>query len=156
MMKTNAILTLEALNIPYQLQEYDVNSGVPVTASTLGQTRIPLKQSFKTLVLRGDCLGVLLAVLPLHTQLSFKALAQCSLNQNTRLVPRSEVESLTGYEPGEVTALACRCSYPVFVDRRAEDLEQIWVSAGKPNLIVGLAPIDYLQLVQGSFAAIAK
>lgn len=25
---TNAILALEALNIPYQLQEYDVNSGV--------------------------------------------------------------------------------------------------------------------------------
>jgi Cys-tRNA(Pro)/Cys-tRNA(Cys) deacylase len=67
-----------------------------------------------------------------------------------------ELQSLTGYIRGGVTALAAKKDYPVFVDETAELFEVISVSAGTRGLQILLAPSDYLRAAKGTLAALAQ
>jgi Cys-tRNA(Pro)/Cys-tRNA(Cys) deacylase len=92
---------------------------------------LPLEQVWKTLVARGDRTGVLLAVPPGSAQLDLKALARVSGDRRVETVPLKEVQSLTGYLRGGVTALAGKKDYPVFVDETIELFEVVSVRAVK-------------------------
>jgi Cys-tRNA(Pro)/Cys-tRNA(Cys) deacylase len=71
-------------------------------------------------------------------------------------VPLKEVQPLTGYIRGGVTALACKREYPVWVDEFAQVYDVISVSAGLRGEQILLAPGDYVRAVNGQFAQIAK
>ena len=75
---------------------------------------MPPEQVFKTLVARGDKHGVCLAVVPGNCELDLKALARATGDKKIDTVPLKEVEPLTGYIRGGVTALACKKNYPVY------------------------------------------
>ena len=53
-----------------------------------------------------------------------------------------EVQPLTGYIRGGVTALACKKDYPVTTDEAAQRLDLIWVSAGQRGLHILIKPDD--------------
>ncbi|MEO0538795.1 MAG: Cys-tRNA(Pro) deacylase [Cyanobacteria bacterium P01_A01_bin.123] len=155
-MKTNAVRVLDTLRIPYRLLEYSVDPNDLSAESVAVKIGLPPEQVFKTLVARGDRAGVCLAVIPASTQLDLKTLAQVSGNRKIETVALKEVQPLTGYIRGGVTALACKKDYPVYVDEWIEAFEQIAVSAGRRGTMIQLAPDDYLKAVQGSVGAIAK
>jgi len=67
---------------------------------------LPAEQVFKTLVAQGDRNGICLAVIPGNSELDLKALAEASGNRSIHLVPVKDLQSLTGYVRGGVTALA--------------------------------------------------
>ena len=117
---------------------------------------LPAEQVFKTLVARGDRTGVLLAVVPGDAELDLKALARLSGDRRVELVPLREVQPLTGYVRGGVTALACKKDYPVFADETLELFDSISVSSGLRGLQILLAPADYLRAVRATLGAIAK
>ncbi len=155
-MKTNAIRILESLGIAYELREYDVDPHDLAAESVAQKVGLPPEQVFKTLVTRGDKTGILLAVIPGNMHLDLKALAQVSGNRKVDPVPLKDVQPLTGYIRGGVTAIACKKSYPVYLDELAEIFDCISVSAGMRGLQVLLHPTDYLQAVQGVVGAIAQ
>ena len=72
------------------------------------------------------------------------------------MVPLKEVQAVTGYIRGGVTALACKNDYPVYIDELAEICDVISVSAGIRGLQILLAPADYIRVVKGTVAAISK
>lgn len=72
------------------------------------------------------------------------------------MAPLKEVQTLTGYIRGGVTALAAKREYPVIVDEFAALYERIAVSAGVRGAQILLAPDDYVRAVSGRYAAIAK
>jgi Cys-tRNA(Pro)/Cys-tRNA(Cys) deacylase len=74
---------------------------------------LPPEQVFKTLAVEGDRNG-----------------------------PLKEVQALTGYIRGGVTALACKKDYPVYIDELAEICDVISVSAGIRGLQILIAPAD--------------
>ncbi|WP_244913208.1 YbaK/EbsC family protein [Phormidesmis priestleyi] len=111
---------------------------------------------FKTLVVRGDRTGILLAVIPGNSQLDLKALAQVSGDRKVETVPLKEVQSLTGYIRGGMTALACKKDYPVFVDELIEVFDVIAISAGVRGTQILLAPADYLRAVKGTVGMISQ
>lgn len=155
-MKTNAVRVLDGMNIPYELREYEVDIE-DLSAETAAQKiGLPPEQVFKTLVVRGDRTGIILAVIPGNTQLDLKALASLSSNRKVETVSLKEVQPLTGYIRGGVTALACKKDYPVFVDELIEIFDVISVSAGKRGLQILLAPAHYLQAVKGIVGAISQ
>jgi Cys-tRNA(Pro)/Cys-tRNA(Cys) deacylase len=117
---------------------------------------LPAEQVFKTLVARGDRTGVLLAVVPGNAELDLKALARLSGDRKVDVVPLREVQPLTGYVRGGVTALACRKDYPVFADETVELFDRISVSSGTRGTQILLAPADYLRAVHARVGAIAK
>lgn len=155
-LKTNAVRMLDTLGIAYELHEYAIDP-TDLAAETVAQkVGLPPEQVFKTLVVRGDRTGVILAVIPGNTQLDLKALAQLSGNRKVETVPLKEVQPLTGYIRGGVTALACKKDYPVYVDELAEVFEVISISAGVRGTQIFLAPADYLRAVQATVGAISQ
>ena len=117
---------------------------------------LPAEQVFKTLVARGDKNGVCFAVVPGDQQLDLKALAQLTGDKKIDTVPLKEVQPLTGYIRGGVTALAAKKSYPVFADETIELFDVVSVSAGIRGAQLVLAPADYLRATGAKVGPIAK
>ncbi|MFN7924241.1 MAG: Cys-tRNA(Pro) deacylase [Bryobacteraceae bacterium] len=155
-MKTNAIRQLDKLGIHYELREYEVDPNDLAAETVAAKVGMPPEQVFKTLVARGDRNGVCLAVIPGNSLLDLKALAQATGDRKVDTVPLAEVQNLTGYIRGGVTALACKKDYPVWVDETAQLWDVISISGGQRGLQILLAPDDYLRAVNAAYAAIAK
>src|SRR5882672_4048270 len=105
-MKTNAVRMLDTAKIAYELREYEVDPEDLSAETVAAKVNLPLEQVFKTLVVRGDRNGVCLAVVPGNNEVDEKALARLTGDRKTELVPVKEVQNLTGYIRGGVTALA--------------------------------------------------
>jgi len=141
-MKTNAARILDSMGIPYELRDYEVDPNDLTAERVAEKIGLPLSQVFKTLVARGDRNGVCLAVVPADGQLNLKALARLTGDRKVDTVPLKEVQPLTGYIRGGVTALACKKDYPVFVDETVELFDCISVFAGSLNKQILIEPAD--------------
>jgi Cys-tRNA(Pro)/Cys-tRNA(Cys) deacylase len=155
-MKTNAVRLLDTLGIRYELREYEVDPAELEAETVARKIGLPPEQVFKTLVARGDRNGVCLAVVPANMELDEKALARLAGDRKVELAPLKEVQPLTGYVRGGVTALACKREYPVFVDETAQLFDAISVSAGARGMQIVLGPADYLAAVHGIAGAITR
>ena len=140
--KTNAVRLLERLGIPFELRAYEVDPEDLAAETVARKVGLPPEQVFKTLVARGDKHGVCLAVVPGDCELDLKALAKATGDKKTDTVPLKEVEPLTGYIRGGVTALACKKPYPVYLDETAQLFDVISISAGMRGLQILIAPDD--------------
>jgi Cys-tRNA(Pro)/Cys-tRNA(Cys) deacylase len=98
--KTNAIRMLEKAGLTFRVASYEVDeedlSGIHV-AQTLG---LPVEQVVKTLVLKGDKTGFLVACIPVETELDLKTLAAVSGNKSCEMISVRELLPLTGYIRG--------------------------------------------------------
>ncbi len=155
-MKTNAARLLDGLGISYELREYEVDPDDLAAESVAEKIGLPPEQVFKTLVARGDRNGVCMAVVPANTELDLKALAEAHEDRKMQLVPLKEVQPLTGYIRGGVTALGAKKAYPVYLDETAELFDMISVSAGVRGTQMLLAPADYIRAVGAKIAAIGR
>jgi Cys-tRNA(Pro)/Cys-tRNA(Cys) deacylase len=116
----------------------------------------PPEQVFKTLVARGDRNGVVMAVIPGDQELNLKALAIAAGERKIQLVPVKELQALTGYIRGRVTALAAKRDFPVYVDETIELFDIVSTSAGIRGLQILISPADYLRATKGMIAALAQ
>ncbi len=155
-MKTNAARLLDSQGIRYELREYPVNPDDLAAESVAAKIGLPAEQVFKTLVLRGDRNGVCLAVVPGDAEVDEKALARLTGDRRVEMVPLKEVQGLTGYIRGGVTALAGKRDYPVFIDETVDLFDIISISAGIRGTQILLSPGDYVRAVKGTTGAIAR
>ena len=153
--KTNAARQLDNLGIRYELREYEVDPEHLEAELVADKIGMPYEKVFKTLLLRGDVNGLCLAVIPANAEVDLKALADASGNRKMHMVPLREVQPLTGYIRGGVTALACKKPYPVFIDTSAQHQDVISVSAGVRGMQILLKPEDYVRAVGAEYAGIA-
>ena len=155
-MKTNAARILDGLGIAYELRDYEVDPNDLDAETVARKVGMPAEQVFKTLVARGDRNGVCLAVVPGNAMLDLKLLAKLTGDRKVDTVTLKEVQPLTGYIRGGVTALGCKKAYPVFVDETIELFDQVAVSAGVRGTQIILKPADYLQATGATVGPIAK
>ena len=153
--KTNAARLLDQLGIIYELREYEVDPEDLAAESVAAKVGLPPEQVFKTLVARGDRNGICIAVIPGNAELDVKILAASSGDRKIQLVPVKELQSLTGYVRGGVTALAGKKDYPVYVDETIQLFDLISISAGVRGLQILLAPGDYLKATRGTLASLS-
>lgn len=155
MAKTNAARLLDRAGIRYELREYAVDENhlsAPHVAAAIG---MPPEQVFKTLVVRGDRTGVLMACIPANAELDLKALAAASGNKKVELVAVKEVLSLTGYIRGGVSPIGARKPYPLYLDETADLWDTLSVSAGLRGCQLVLAPGDLARVTEARTCAIA-
>src|SRR3954463_15494241 len=119
MAKSNAVRLLEERKIPYELREYEVDPSDLSAESVAEKIGLPPDQVFKTLVVKGDRNGVFMAVVPGNAELDLKALAKLSGDRRVEMVPLKDVQPLTGYIRGGVTALAAKRDFAVYLDETA-------------------------------------
>jgi Cys-tRNA(Pro)/Cys-tRNA(Cys) deacylase len=155
-MKTNAARLLDSLGIRYEIREYEVDPDDLAAESVARKVGLPAEQVFKTLVARGEKKGVVFAVVPGDQQLDLKALAKLAGDKSIDTVALKEVQPLTGYIRGGVTALAAKKDYPVFVDETIELFDEISISAGTRGAQLILSPADYLRATKAEVGPIAK
>ena len=147
---------LDQLGIHYNVREYDVDPNDLAAETVAAKVGLPAEQVFKTLAVRGDREGVCLAVIPGNYELDVKSLAAVTGDRKCEMVPLKEVQSVTGYIRGAVTALAGRKTYPVILDETAELHDVISVSAGQRGMQLLLAPADYIRAVNARIAEISR
>jgi Cys-tRNA(Pro)/Cys-tRNA(Cys) deacylase len=154
--KTNAVRVLDGLGIKYELREYEVDPRDLSAETVAAKIGLPPEQLFKTLAVRGDRNGISLAVISANEELDFKALAHQTGDRKVEMLPLKEVQGVTGYIRGGVTALACKKDYPVYIDELAEICEVISISAGVRGLQILLTPADYIRAVKARVVPITK
>ena len=159
MSKTNAARLLDQLGIHYELREYEVDPEDLAAETVAAKIGFPPEQVFKTLVARPSGSksrhAVCMAVIPGDQELDLKALAAAAREKKMDLVPVKELQALTGYIRGGVTALGAKREFPVFVDELIELFDVISISAGMRGLQILLAPADYLRATKGTIAALS-
>ena len=155
-MKTNATRILDTLGIRYELREYEVDPEDLAAETVARKIGLPPEQVFKTLVVRGDRGGVYLAVVPGNQELDAKALAKITGDRRVEVAPLKEVQQLTGYIRGGVTALGGKKDFPVFLDETVYLFDVISVSAGLRGTQILIAPEHYIRAVSAQVAAIAR
>ena len=153
--KTNAARFLDQIGICYELRQYEVDPGDLAAETVAAKIGLPSGQLFKTLVAQGDGHGICMAVIPGDTELDLRALAAASGNRKIQLVPVKDLQKLTGYIRGGVTAIAAKKAYPVYADKRIERFDLISISAGTRGLQILLSPADYLRVAKATLASIA-
>ena len=158
--KTNAARLLDQLGIKYELREYEVDPEDLAAETVAAKIGFPPEQVFKTLVARPagskNPHSACMAVIPGDQELDLKALATAAGEKKMDLVPVKELQALTGYIRGGVTALGSKREFPVFVDELIELFDLVSISAGIRGMQILLAPADYLRATKGTIAALAQ
>jgi Cys-tRNA(Pro)/Cys-tRNA(Cys) deacylase len=145
MKKTNASRILDKLKIPYEILEYEVDEQDLSAENAAKKMEQPLKQVFKTLVIRGDKTGILVACIPGEVELNLKALASISGNKKIAMVHLKEIKSLTGYIRGGVSPLGMKKNYSTYIDESAFQFPFIIFSAGVRGLQLKVDPNNLLK-----------
>jgi Cys-tRNA(Pro)/Cys-tRNA(Cys) deacylase len=151
-MKTNGARILEALGIPFELHEYEVDPNDLSAVSVARKIGMPPEQVFKTLLTTGGPGIYVFAVIPGDAELDFKKLARAAGLRKAEMVHLKEVQPLTGYVRGGVTVFGAKKAYPVFVDETVILFDKISVSAGARGTQLILTPDDYLRAAQAQGA----
>lgn len=153
--KTNAARVLDRLKVRYTLVGYEVDPADLSAETVARKLGLAEAQVLKTLVVRGELRGVFFAVVPAGRELDLKAVARAMADKKVAPVPLREVEPLTGYIRGGVTALAARKAFPVIVDDSALAFDVVSVSAGVRGTQILLAPADYVSATRAKVAPLA-
>lgn len=146
--KTNAARILDQAGISYKLIPYEVDESDLSAVSVAQKVGMPPEQIFKTIVVRGDKTGILMACIPADQELNLKALAQLSGNKKVEVVHLKEVQPLTGYIRGGVSPIGAKKKYPVFFDETIELVDGLSISAGMRGLQIFIAPEDLLRVTE--------
>lgn len=144
MTKTNAARLLDAKGIKYELYTYEVDDtdlSAPTVAAKIGAN---IDYVYKTLVLRGDRTGVIVAIIPGNEELDLKKTARISGNKNVEMVAMKEILELTGYIRGGCSPLGMKKNYPTYIHEDCQILDYIFISAGIRGLQMKLNPADLI------------
>ena len=152
--KTNAARLLDQLKVPYELIAYEVDEndlGAQHIAEQLGQ---PIERLFKTLVLRGEKLGLFVCVIPGAEEVDLKKAARVSGNKKVDLIAMKELLPVTGYIRGGCSPIGMKKAFPTFFHTTCMDFPFIYVSAGMRGLQLKIEPARLVQFVDGELADI--
>ncbi len=156
MAKTNAARVLDGLSITYELREYEVDVDDLSAGAVARKLGMPLEQVWKTLLVKGDGKHLGFALLPGDAELDLKAYARLAGVKSAELAALKEVQPLTGYIRGGVTALAAKKPYPVFVDEELMLHDVVSVSAGVRGTQLLVAPDDYVRATTATLGPLAR
>lgn len=152
---TPAVAACVAAGVPHTVTAYELPAEVAegygvAAARALGRH---VTEVFKTLIASVD--GKLwVAIVPVDHECSLKALAAAAGGKRAEMATAPEAERATGYVVGGISPLGQRKRLPTVLDASAMELEQVFVSAGRRGLELGLAPTDLVALTGAVVATI--
>lgn len=156
MKKTNAARILDKLKIKYEIKGYPIDPDDLSAVNVASKIDMDIKMIFKTLVVRGDKTGIIMACIPGDDELDLKKLAIISGNKRVEMIHVKELPALTGYIRGGCSPLGAKKDYPVYIDESAVKWPHIAISAGKRGEQLLLAPKDLKSAVHATFADLRK
>ena len=144
---------LEQKKIAYTAHTYPHEEGVAVDGVTVAKSMgFDPASVFKTLVARGAKGQFYVFDVPVAENLDLKKAAKAVGEKSIEMLHQKELLPLTGYVHGGCSPVGMKKLFPTVIDKTAEDLETMIVSAGKIGYQVELSPRDLASLVRASFA----
>lgn len=143
--RTNAMRLLDAHKVAYEVFTFstDIHSAVGV-AETLGQAS---ETVYKTLVVQPVRGKPLLVMVAGDAQIDLAALAVSVGEKKLHMASQRDAESLTGLQVGGISALALlNKGFEICIDRAAQALTQVTISAGKRGINLRLAVEDLVHV----------
>lgn len=145
---------LEKAGLSYIVQAYSYNADQLDVGHIAAENKLPLGHIYKTLVVKGDKTGPLVALVSGADQLQLKKVAQASNNKKVSLLPISTLPSITGYIRGGCSPIGMKKYFPTYLDRQAADLPYLYINAGVRGLLLRLSPNDLHQVVPFTYATL--
>ncbi len=146
--KTLAMRVLDGKRISYQVHSYSASERN--AEEVAAEIDVPSEQVFKTLVIVRPAGKPLLVMIPANKQLNLKKMAKGVGEKKVAMASHAEAEALTGLKVGGISALALlNRGFDIYLDKSAELLDQVYISAGKKGLQIGLSTKD-LENVSGA------
>ncbi|MFC3284278.1 Cys-tRNA(Pro) deacylase [Litchfieldella rifensis] len=154
---TPAVRVLEHAGIAFALKEYPHDPKAPAYGEEAAEALdLSPDEVFKTLLARLDDGRLVVAIVPVSTQLDLKALARAAGSKRARMAEADEAERATGYVIGGISPLGQKKRLATFLDTRATALATVHVSGGRRGLEIALAPHDLERLTQARLADLAR
>lgn len=150
---TNAMRMLRAAKIEFREIEYEADEVGSAFGEKIAElTGISPDISFKTLVAKGDKSGIIVACIPVNSEINLKKLAKVSGNKKAELIHVKELLDLTGYIRGGVSPIGMKKHYPTYVEEIAEEYEEIAVSGGRCGVTLIMSPQSLKKATDCRFA----
>ncbi len=154
---TPAINTARKARVSHQIHDYPHDPGSESygqeAAEKLG---VAPDRVFKTLVVAVDGKELVVAVVPVSTQLSMKRLAKAAGGKKATMADPDDVQRATGYVLGGVSPLGQKKRLKTFIDDSAIGFDTVFISAGRRGLEIELAPGDLQRLTGAMFIPLAQ
>jgi Cys-tRNA(Pro)/Cys-tRNA(Cys) deacylase len=155
---TPAMVMLEQSGVEFAVHAFDHDL---VDAEELGYGRaaahalgVDESRVFKTLLAQSEKSAVV-AIVPVISQLSLKALALVLGVKRCEMVPAHDAQRLTGYVVGGISPFGQKKKLFTVVDVSAMDLPTMFVSGGRRGLDIEVAPADLIRILDAQTGAIA-
>ena len=155
---TPAMVMLERSGIEFAVHAFDHDL---VDAEELGYGRaaahalgVDESRVFKTLLAQSEKSAVV-AIVPVSSQLSLKALAQVLGVKRCEMVPANDAQRITGYVVGGISPFGQKKKLLTVVDESAIYLSTMFVSGGRRGLDIEVAPTELIRVLDALSGAIA-
>ena len=125
----------------------EFSDGTPTAADAAAAVGCGLDQIVKSLVLLCDGRPVV-ALVPGDRRGDPGKIARAVKTESARVASRDEVETATGFAPGAVAPFPLPGVETVLMERTLLRHPVVWVGAGSPRHLVGLAPAELGRLAR--------
>ncbi len=150
---TNAMRILKAAKIDFKEVEYEADEVGSAFGEKIAElTGISPDISLKTLVARGDKTGIMVACIPVQSEIDLKKLARVSGNKKVEMIHVKELLDLTGYIRGGVSPIGMKKQYPTYVEETAQLNDEIAVSGGRCGTTLLMSPKSLEKVTNCKFA----
>ena len=152
--KTMPMRVLDEKGIPYEVhQQSSKQFTAEGVADDLG---VPVAQVVKAMLVQrstnpgGSSTPYVLFVIPGDRRLSLKKVGAALGDKKVELASQRDVERVTGFQVGAVSVLGFRRNdVHGYVDQHVLELEQVIISAGRPDAGLALVPADMVRAIDG-------
>lgn len=153
---TPATVACTDAGIAYRVHEYAHDRrvrayGAEAVESLTRDPGVDPGRIFKTLLVKADG-TVAVAVLPVSSAMSLKAVAKALGKRKALMAEHAEAERATGYVVGGISPIGQRRRLPTVVDESAAAFGTILCSAGRRGLELELAPQDLIGMCDAVIA----
>jgi Cys-tRNA(Pro) deacylase len=129
--------------------------GTPTAAEAAAAVGCELDQIVKSLVLVSES-GPVVALVPGDRRGDLEKIARAAGSKSARVASTQEVEQATGFAPGAVAPFPLPEVEMVFIERTLLRHPLVWVGAGSPTHLVGLAPAELVRLTRARPTDVVK
>ncbi len=150
MKKTAVELYLDNLNIAYQSLDFR-DQHAENFEEVLEKQKIDPEIVCKTLVLKGDKTGVIIAVVPLAARLDYKKTRKISKDHKVGFPGMDYVMTYTGYPHGANTPIGIHIAHPDYLflaDETLKEKKELVMSSGEIGRSIKIARRDFETIVQ--------
>ena len=154
--KTNAMRVLDNLDIEYEHVDYNLDGKFKSAVDVANLTHENPDVVYKTLATISKEGDIYIFVLSAEDNIDFKKAANALGIKSLSMLNLKDLRSTVGYERGATTSLAMKKDFPVIIDKRAENLDYIKVSAGKIGHGLKLNPKDLARANKARFFDICQ